>query len=111
MFGGSGIYTTGKKLKGNLEVTEKRENEFTKQDNYLLQRKLRAEQERKHDHNGPTATIICLMSTGKTPSKGPAQIPHVVSKEGAATKVLNPHVPMEECQQTRSKAEENQEVA
>lgn len=80
MFGGSEIYTTGKKLKGNLEVRERCENKFTKQDNSLLQRKQKAEQERKQDHNGLTAAITCLGSTGKAPSKGPAQITHLVSE-------------------------------
>lgn len=109
--GGSGIYTTGKKFKGNLEVREKCEKKFAEQDNYLLRRKQKAERERKQDHNGPIAAITCLVSTGETPSKGPAQVTHLVSEEGAARKALNPHVPTEECQQTRSKAEENQEAA
>lgn len=47
VFGGAGIYTTGKKSHSNLEVSEKCENQFMKQDNYLLQRKQKAELGRK----------------------------------------------------------------
>lgn len=59
-----------------METTEKYEHKFPNQDNYLLQRKQKAKQERKHYRNGSAAAIIYLVSTIKTLSTHLVQIIH-----------------------------------
>lgn len=50
---------------GNLETTETYEHKFPNQDNFLLQRKQKAKQERKHYRNGSAVAVIYLVSTIK----------------------------------------------